>query len=141
MANRISRHQRIILVALIFLLGFSSASAQTTAFTYQGKLASNGTPVNGNYDFEFRLFDALSSGAQQGSTLTLTNVAVVNGIFSVQLDFPACPTCFSGAARFLDISVRANGGGAFTQLSPRQQVTSNPYAIKSLNSVTAERRR
>ena len=35
--------------------------AQTTAFTYQGKLADGANPANGNYDFEFRLADGSPS--------------------------------------------------------------------------------
>lgn len=34
------------------------ADAQTTQFSYQGKLADNGSPVNGSYDFQFKLFNA-----------------------------------------------------------------------------------
>ncbi len=30
-----------------------SAAAQTTAFTYQGRLTDNGVPANGNYDLLF----------------------------------------------------------------------------------------
>lgn len=29
-----------------------------TGFTYQGHLESSGNPVDGNYDFQFMLFDA-----------------------------------------------------------------------------------
>jgi hypothetical protein len=127
---------RFALIILFILSG--TAAAQTTSFTYQGRLTTSGTPATGNYDFEFRLFDALTNGTQQGTTQTLTNVAVDKGVFSVGLDFGACPTCFNGAARFLDISVRQAGGGAFTPLAPRQPLTSTPYAIKSLNAATAD---
>ena len=34
----------------------STAEAQGTAFTYQGQLQNNGSPANGNYDFEFSLY-------------------------------------------------------------------------------------
>ena len=43
-----------------------SMNAQTTQFTYQGKLSDASSPANGSYDFQFKLFDALSGGAQQG---------------------------------------------------------------------------
>src|SRR5262245_40942616 len=129
-----------LLCSLIFII---PASAQTTSFTYQGKLVDNGTPANSNYDFQFSLFDALSGGSQLGTTQTLTNVAVSNGIFNVQLDFVncsgcSCPTCFNGGARFLAIAVRPTGGGAFTPLAPRQPLTSTPYAVKSMNATTAD---
>ena len=123
---------RHILAGLLMMLAFAtSVQAQTTAFTYQGKLVDSGNPANGSYDLQFKLFDALSGGTQQGATLTLTSVAVSNGIFTVQLDFGACASCFNGAARYLEVAVKATSSGTYTTLSPRQAVTSTPYAINS----------
>src|SRR5687768_11940622 len=119
------------------LLMFSlclDVNAQPTAFAYQGSLNNGGTSANGNHDFEFALFDSLSGGSQLGSTLTRTSVAVSNGVFSVSLDFGSH---FPGANRFLEIRVRTSGGGAFTQLTPRQPFTSSPYSIRSLNAEIA----
>src|SRR5262245_283619 len=95
-------------VALLLLVIAGIALAQTTAFTYQGKLTDNGSPANGNYDLTFKLFDTatVGSGVQQGATLSLTNVAVSGGVFTVPLDFGACASCFTGAARYLEISVK-----------------------------------
>ena len=97
----------LLLSVCVLLLTINSAPAQTSAFTYQGKLADNGNPATGNYDFEFKLFDtvAVGTGTQQGNTVTVPNVTVTNGIFTVSLDFGACPSCFNGAARFLEIAV------------------------------------
>lgn len=123
-----------IIVFALFVCSSRDVFAQTTEFTYQGSLKNSGVPANANYDFEFALFDMVSGGAQVGSTLQKSNVAVANGIFSVNLDFgPAFP----GAIRYLEIRVRPTGGGAFTPLTPRQSVSSSPYSVKSLNSDTA----
>jgi hypothetical protein len=116
----------------------ASAFAQSSGFTYQGKLADGGNAANGQYDFQFQLFDALSGGTQQGTMLVVSNVAVTAGIFTVQLDFGACPTCFNGSPRFLEIAVKPTSGSTFTTLSPRQQVTATPYAIRSLNATSAD---
>ena len=118
----------------------SSVFAQSTAFTYQGKLSDTGTPVNGNYDFQFKLFDtsAIGTGIQQGTMLSIPNVTVTNGGFSVQLDFGACPTCFNGANRFLEISLKPSAGSTFTTLSPRQWITATPYALRSANATAAD---
>ncbi|MFZ1700714.1 MAG: tail fiber domain-containing protein [Pyrinomonadaceae bacterium] len=124
----------VFITMVLGLLFVAAVSAQSTAFTYQGSLNDGANPANGNYDLEFRLFDAVSGGTQQGSTLTANNIAVANGIFSVPLDFGSQ---FPGAGRFLEIRVRTTGGGAFTLLAPRQPVNSSPYSIKSLNSETA----
>jgi hypothetical protein len=123
-------------VVIAILLWTSVVSAQTASFTYQGRLTDGGTAANGNYDLQFALFDSLSGGAQVGSTLTLNTVAVSNGVFTVSLDFGA--NAFNGAGRFLEISARPSGGGSFTLLSPRQQVTSTPYAVRSLNAASAD---
>src|SRR5437867_10769532 len=112
--------------ALALLLAATSAFAQASSFNYQGRLTDGGTAANGNYDLQFAVFDSLSGGTQVGSTQTLNTVAVSNGVFSVALDFGA--NSFSGANRFLEISARLSGGGSFTLLTPRQQVTATPYA-------------
>jgi hypothetical protein len=114
--------------------------AQTTAFTYQGKLIDNGAPASGTYDLTFKLYDTVTvgSGVQQGTTLSMTNVTVSGGVFTVALDFGACASCFNGEARFLEISVKPSNGSTFTTLSPRQQLTATPYALKSVSATTAD---
>ena len=107
----------------------SGVGAQT--FTYQGSLESGGAPASGPHDFEFRLLGALSGGLQIGATQSASGVAVVDGVFSVSMDFG--PNAFPGADRFLEIRTRPSGVGAsFSTLSPRQRVTASPYAIRSL---------
>ena len=134
-ASIFNRKARVLLAIALLILSANRVSAQTTEFTYQGKLSDGGNPATGSYDFEFLLYDALAGGSAQGVPVQRLNVTVTNGIFTVQLDFG---NQFNGANRFLDISVKAAGGGLFTPLTPRQKVTSNPYAIKSLNSSTAD---
>lgn len=121
--------------ALFLAAGMPSASmAQTpvgAAFSYQGRLSDGGAPANGLYDFEFRLFDASGGGAQVGSTLTVDDLAVSAGLFSVTLDFTA--SAFNGSARFLEISIRPGASpGPYTALASRQALTPSPYAIDSV---------
>src|SRR5712692_5052776 len=87
-------------IALAISLSASAAYAQTTSFTYQGRLTDGGTAANGNYDLQFVLFDASSGGTQVGSQ-TINTVLVSNGVFTVSLDFGA--NAFNGANRFLEI--------------------------------------
>jgi hypothetical protein len=108
--------------------------AQSTEFVYQGTLKDGANPANGSYDFEFRLFDASSSGTQVGSLLTRSSVPVASGIFSVSLDFGSV---FPGSERFLEVRARNAGGTSFTPLNPRQKLTSSPYSVKSLTSDNA----
>src|SRR4029077_6970765 len=105
----------------------STARAQGTAFTYQGRLNTAGAPANGSYDLRFVLFDSSSGGNQVGGVLTNTAIGISNGLFTVTLDFG---NQFPGAARWLEIGVHTNGPGAFATLSPRQLFTSTPYAIQ-----------
>lgn len=122
------------LLATVVLVA-PSVRAQSTMFTYQGKLTEAGNPATGTYDIQFRLFDTplLGTGLQQGSTLTNPTVQVAAGSFTVQLDFG--PNVFSGAARYLEIAVRPAGDpNPHTILSPRQPITSSPYTIQTLNS-------
>ena len=139
--------QLINLSLIVFCLICSCAltQAQTTSFTYQGKLTDGGGPANGPYHLQVKLFDtpALNSGTQIGSTLTFDGaqgnqpaVVVTNGVFTVQLDFGA--NAFPGADRFLEIGVKRPADSSYTPLTPRQPVSSNPYAIKSKNAATAD---
>lgn len=127
-----------VTITALFLA--STALSQTTEFTYQGHLKDNSQAANGNYDFEFALFDALEGGSQIGPTLTRTAVPVSEGAFSVNLDFGGH---FPGAARYLEIRVAPSAAMRSgetllpTVLSPRQMVMTTPYAMKSLNADNA----
>ena len=126
----------LVVVLLPMLLCGTAAQGQSSGFTYQGRLTDGGTAANGNYDLQFALWDSLSGGTQVGSTQTINTVAVSNGVFTVTLDFGA--SSFSGANRFLEISARPSGAGSFTLLTPRQPVTSTPYAVRSASAANAD---
>lgn len=106
------------------------ASAQSvTNFTYQGKLKLSGAPVNGDVDLEFRLFSQSSGGAQIGTTQAYNGISVADGLFTRTLNFGA--GAFNGESRWLEVAVRSpSGTGNFVILTPRQAVTSVPYAMK-----------
>lgn len=128
----------LFLAFFLCVLGSLTVLAQGTAFTYQSRLSDNGALANGTYDLEFSLFDALNGGTQIGATLAKPNVTLSNGVFIVQLDFGA-NAFTSGGLRFLQIGVRkASTSDAFTTLSPRTEITSTPYAIRSLSAVSAD---
>lgn len=122
-----------ILMILSLVFSVSPARAQTTTFTYQGRLTSSSSAANGSYDFQFALFDALTGGTQIGGvTLSRNNVTVSGGLFTVTLDFGS--SAFAGADRYLQISVKKTTDASFTPLTPRQQISSTPYAIQTLNA-------
>ena len=126
---------KFVLMLSVLILLTTAVPAQTTAFTYQGKLNDGGNPANTTFQMEFKLFDALSGGNQIGSTVANSSVSVAQGVFAVSLDFGA--NAFTDADRFLEISVKRNAGDPFTVLTPRQRILSVPFAIKSKSSDTA----
>ena len=126
----------LLMTALVLLLAASTASAQGTTFTYQGRLTDTGMPASNIYEMQFRLFDSLAGGTQQGLTITNSSVQVTNGVFSVQLDFG---DQFDGYSRYLEIAIRPLGSpDPFVVLSPRQPVACSPYAIKSVTAGSAD---
>ncbi|MGI8788179.1 MAG: tail fiber domain-containing protein [Pyrinomonadaceae bacterium] len=134
MSNLILKRSLLFLI-IVLSIGANVARAQTTEFTYQGKLTDNNMSPTANYDFQFSLFSVGSGGTAIGTVQRL-GVAVSNGIFTVQLDFGAQ---FDGTARYLEIAVRpAGNSGGFQQLLPRQPITSAPYNIRSLSAANAD---
>jgi hypothetical protein len=104
--------------------------ADVNGFTYQGRLMDNNFAADGLYDFHFKLYDAVENGIQQGDTIILNELDVIDGYFTVALDFPSDTDIFNGNDRWLQIGVRpGNSTGSFTTLSPRQKITPAPYAI------------
>jgi Chaperone of endosialidase len=132
---RLVRGAPLLLLLAIFTAFYaaqlSTAHAQGTAFTYQGRLNNGGVPANGIYDLQFTIYDLATNGTLLAGPITNSTTGVSNGLFTVLLDFGATP--FTGADRWLDIAVRTNGGGAFTTLNPRQKLTPSPYAITAGN--------
>ena len=113
------------------LTAFNPAYAQSTAFTYQGRLTENVSPANGIYDLRFTIYDSSGGGNAVAGPLTNSATPVSNGLFTVTLDFGSAP--FDGGDRWLELSVGTNGTGVFTPLAPRQPITATPYAIRAAN--------
>jgi len=141
MKNRRNFAEKEVMLAILLMaamIGPALSAPMGSAFTYQGQLKRAGAPANGNFDFRFRLYDALSGGAQVGGDVLQPAVVVNSGLFTVNLDFGA--SAFSGAARFLQIEVKPAGGGAYTLLTPRQELKPAPhtlYAGRALNATAA----
>ncbi len=120
---RISLFLPILLLATSIIPDSLPGQVLGTDFTYQGQLKQGGALANGNFNFSFLLFTAASGGSQVGSTVNLSNVAVSEGLFTVELDFGA--SAFNGSNRWLEVRVN----GIF--LSPRQPLNGTPYALQT----------
>ncbi len=122
---------------MLVLLGIAAchsvATAQTplgTTLSYQGQLNTGGSPLNGSADFEFRAFDAPVGGNLLGTSVAVSNIMVVNGVFTAEVDFG--PDVFEGQAVWLEIRVRSphdpTNVAPYETLSPRQALTAAPAA-------------
>ena len=132
----------------------SEEGANSRLLTYQGKLSDGAQPANGTYDLQFQLFDQPTGGTAWTSLITLDDVPVTNGVFTVQLDLGANaqleggsvdylklnPKIMDAGNSFFEISVRAGTStGAYTVLTPRQPLTAVPLAMRANTANTAFR--
>jgi hypothetical protein len=132
------------LLAIFALSTFAgAAAAQSTAFTYQGRVKNGDALANGPHDFRFMLFDTAAGGVPLVPPLCIDDVDVVDGLFTVSLDFSQ--QFVTTQARFLQIEVRQDTGlscgdvSGLTLLDPRQPLMTTPIAAhaKSAFSLAA----
>src|SRR5262249_52793634 len=110
-----------------------TSKAQSTIFSYQGRLNLSGSPANGFYDLKFTIYKIETNGLVFGGPITNFAVGVINGLFNTSLDFGAAP--FLGVNRWMEVAVRTNGSANFVTLLPRVRVASAPYAISAANVI------
>lgn len=123
----------LVLAALLVHLGILAAPL-STEFSYQGSLVSKGSPVTGDFDFKFSLFNVEINGQPVGAEFIADDVPVVAGIFDVALDFGSSP--FQTQEQlWIEIQVREGASaGLYTTLEPRQKVLAPPY-VSTVNPV------
>jgi hypothetical protein len=134
----------IVCGLLLALTGSVGAQDQDTgiqatlgsAFTYQGRLLKDGTPVNDTCDFQFSLWDAVNDGNQVGNTQTINDVMVNNGYLTVSLNSGGefGGSAFAGEARHLQIATQCTGDGDFVSLGGRVALNAAPYALYALQA-------
>ncbi len=122
--------RRVLSLALLGTLAHAAPSRGAdvgTAFAYQGELLDGGSPASGTFVVDFRLFDDPTVGMQIDTTQTENVTPGANGRFTAKLDFGAA--AFTGHARWLEIVVDG------TTLSPRQELTPAPNAVRASEGV------
>jgi hypothetical protein len=134
--SRISKVLAVLFAVVLCFGPVGLAGPLGTAFTYQGQLIDANQAADGLYDFQFKLFNADSNGNKLGTDINEPNFDVIDGYFTVELDFNDA-NAFRGEARWLQIGVRPgnkNDPNVYTVLSPRQEVTPTPYSIYAQSS-------
>lgn len=124
-------------------LALAQASAVPSVISYQGKvtdaagaLVGDATPVN--RDVIFRIYDGPTAvvplySERQNVTISKGEFSVlvgVGGVVGSELK-PALDTVFTGAQRFLGVTVDDGNAGADLEISPRQQIATTPFAYRA----------
>ncbi len=118
-------------VVLVVLLCCANIFPQASAITYQGQLTHSSMPPTAQYDFVFAIYQTMDA-PKPLATVSVEDVQVTNGIFSVNLDFGS--TVFrDNPSAVMEIRVRPGASSdAYTTLSPRTRITSSPRALASV---------
>ena len=122
--------RRILLTAFFVLLPTLPVQAGAPeALSYQGFLTDSvGNPVTGTWTITFGLFAEPSGG--DALFQESLDVTTDKGLFSVYLGTPDNPlptASFEAGQLFLGLTVETEDGPV--DLTPRQQVVSDPYAL------------
>jgi hypothetical protein len=113
------------LSATLFVCGLVAPGhcAPPSLITYQGALTNAaGSPANGTYSMTFGMYKTASGGAALWEE-AIAGVNVTNGVFTVILGGTTALPAGLTDCNYLQVSV----GG--TPLTPRQRLTSVPYAL------------
>lgn len=101
----------------------SLSAAVPVKFTYQGNIRQNGFLVNGQREMLFRVYDSSFSAVPLWTSAAM-DVTVSTGVFKADLE-PVIADWETGGL-WLELEIAGN------TLSPREELTSSPYAINSL---------
>ena len=149
----------ILSALLIFVLSFQANAQSLTvpALTpYQGRLTdASGNPVaDGNgYEIEVRLWPATTGGSAPIWATRYSGIAVKSGALNIILGSPSgtpiagatttdLKTAFTTTNVFIGLTVTKGATGAPianpTEVLPRQQILSSPYALKANSASTSD---
>ncbi len=134
----------IIFLLLLFSAASSHAASVPSYINYQGMLtdAAGQPETTGIKKLTFNIYDAATGGNLVWGPQVFTTVPVINGTFNIILgekDTALRPIvdAFNTDARFLGIIVDEVDQSVGTEIVPRQQILSAPYAIQAEKAETA----
>jgi len=138
MRNNHSSHALLLVLCVVFILGGMANATVPDRMSYQGFLTdSTGSAVpDGPYDMRFCLFNDETGGSQldwNSPNGEEQRVQVDGGVYNIQLGsvFPLNPDTFSDGTAWLEITIYHPETATWETLSPRQEITSVPYALKA----------
>lgn len=130
--RRTYAHVFSILISTL-ITTIAAADVLSTNSTYQGHIVDGSGPINGTYDFDFGLWNAVSDGWEVAEPLSVREVSVRKGNFTVDLDFGA--EASGDGAVFLSVCVKSTANnGPCTELASRQPLTATPQGWRALNA-------
>ena len=126
----------IVIVTLVVSLGLKSTNSIAAptpvgaGFNYQGELTDGGSPANGIYDFQIRIYSDPLTGASFLNSQDVFGITVTNGLFSLNnIDYG--DATYNGDEIWLEIWVRQQGVGGLVKLDPRQRLHAVPYSVQA----------
>ncbi len=133
------KYRYVVFISFLFvgLLVSQSLSAVPGQINYQGKLTDDmGTPLNDSFSIRFYLYNVETGGASFWHEEH--SVVVKDGLYNVQLGStnPLNTGILTQNAVYLEIVMFNQGTGVWEVFSPRQQLTSVPFAMDAQNADT-----
>lgn len=129
----------IIIFNIFLCLPSYSADSVPPLINYQGMLTdANGSPMTGTRKLTFNIYDAAAGGNVVWGPQIFDSVPLIEGKFNVILgttDTAGKPIsgAFVAKERYIGIKVDEN-----SEIAPRQQVLSAPFAIQSSKAAEAD---
>jgi len=115
----------------VFTFSTTAAALVPGQITHQGRLFdAGGTPVSGNFDIDFAIYDAEDAPAP--IWMETHTLDIEEGYFSVALGEQTAfdPTVFDGSVRWIGIKV-----GEDPEMTPRVETLSVPYAFVANDAI------
>lgn len=104
----------------------SGAAAIPNAMSYQGVvLDQDGLPAEGPVEIEVEFWNQENGSGVLYGAQTFSNVTLVDGVFDIQLEYPALGDTFDGSDLWMKVLVDGQ------VLSPNQRIVAVPYAFRA----------
>ncbi len=117
--------------AFLLIVGTPVQAEISNTFSFQGSLKdTGGNPVNANVDITFAIYDVTSGGSALWSEFQ-SGVAVANGVINAEVGSVTPVDLPFDKPYYLGLTV-----GTDSEMTPRQKLTSVPYAIRGKNRTT-----